>query len=115
MSYSPNTEAAVEFLEYFYTPEVFIPWLEAQGGYIIPMAPGYADLEIYTGNPSLAPYPAVSDYSRNKGYAGPANQKAAEANARYVIVNMFAQAIQSGDAAGAVQQAETQLQRIYGV
>jgi multiple sugar transport system substrate-binding protein len=114
MSYSPNTEAAVEFLEYFYTPEVFIPWLEAQGGYIIPMAPGYADLEIYTGNPSLAPYPAVSDYSRNKGYAGPANQKAAEANARYVIVNMFAQAIQSGDAAGAVQQAETQLQRIYG-
>ena len=114
MSYSPNTEAAVEFLEYFYTPEVFIPWLEAQGGYIIPMAPGYADLEIYTGNPSLAPYPAVSDYSRNKGYAGPANQKAAEANARYVIVNMFAQAIQSGDAAGAVQQAEAQLQRIYG-
>ena len=114
MSYSPNTEAAVEFLEYFYTPEVFIPWLEAQGGYIIPMAPGYADLEIYTGNPSLAPYPAVSDYSRNKGYAGPANQKAAEVNARYVIVNMFAQAIQSGDAAGAVQQAEAQLQRIYG-
>jgi multiple sugar transport system substrate-binding protein len=113
MSYSPNTEAAVEFLEYFYTPEVFIPWLEAQGGYIIPMAPGYADLELYTGNPSLAPYPAVSDYSRNKGYAGPANQKAAEANARYVIVNMFAQAIQSGDAAGAVQQAEAQLQRIY--
>ena len=113
MNYSPNTEAAVEFLEYFYTPEVFIPWLEAQGGYIIPMAPGYADLEIYTGNPSLAPYPAVSDYSRNKGYAGPANQKAAEANARYIIVNTLAQAIQSGDAAGAVQQAEAQLQRIY--
>jgi multiple sugar transport system substrate-binding protein len=114
MSYSPNAEAAVELIEYFFTPEVFIPWLEAQGGYIIPMAPGYADLEIYTGNPSLAPYPEVSDYSRNKGYAGPSNQKAAEASSRYVIVNAFAQAIQSGDAAGAVQQAEAQLQRIYG-
>ena len=34
--------------------------------------------------------------------------------ARYVIVNTLAQAIQSGDAAGAVQQAEAQLQRIYG-
>ena len=75
MSYSPNTGAAVEFLEYFFTPEVFIPWLEAQGGYIIPMAPGYADLEIYTGNPSLAPYPAVSDYGRNKGYAGPPTRR----------------------------------------
>ena len=114
MNYSPNAEAAVEFLEHFYTPEIFIPWLEAQGGYIIPMAPGYADAEMYTGNPTLAPYPAVSDYSRNKGYAGPANQKAAESSSRYVIVNMFAQAIQSGDAASAVQQAEAQLRRIYG-
>ena len=114
MSYSPNAEVAVEFLQHFFTPEVFIPWLEAQGGYIIPMAPGYADLEIYTGNPTLAPYPAVSDYSRDKGYAGPSNQKAAETAARYVIVDTIAQAIQSGDAAGAVQQAEAQLQRIYG-
>ena len=43
-----------------------------------------------------------------------ANQKAAESTSRYVIVNMFAQAIQSGDAASAVQQAEAQLGRIYG-
>jgi multiple sugar transport system substrate-binding protein len=114
MSYSPNAEVAVEFLQHFFTPEVFIPWLEAQDGYIIPMAPGYADLEIYTGNPALAPYPAVSDYGRPRGYAGPSNQKAAEAAARYVVVDTIAQAIQSGDAAGAVQQAEAQLQRIYG-
>lgn len=114
MTYSANVDAATEFLEYFFTPEIFMPWLEAQGGYIIPMAPGYADDPMYTGNPSLAPYPEVSNYSRNKGYAGPANQKAAESAARYVIVNTFAQAIQTGDAAGAVGQAEAQLRRIYG-
>jgi multiple sugar transport system substrate-binding protein len=114
MTYSPNTEAATEFLEFFYTPEIFIPWLEAQEGYVIPMAPGYADHEMYTGNPSLAPFAEVGDYSRNKGYAGPANQASAESFTRNIIVNIFAQAIQSGDAAGAVQQAETQLQRIYG-
>ena len=56
----------------------------------------------------------MSEYSRAKGYAGPSNQKAAEAAARYVIVDTIAQAIQSGDAASAVQQAEAQLQRIYG-
>lgn len=114
MNYSPNADAAVEFLDYFFSPEVFLPWLEVQGGYIIPMAPGYAEDEMYTGNPSLAPYPEVSNYSRNRGYAGPANQKAAESSARYVVVNTFAQAIQSGDAAGAVAQAEAQLRRIYG-
>ncbi len=114
MNYSPNADAAVEFLDYFFSPEIFLPWLEAQGGYIIPMAPGYADDEMYTGNPSLAPYPEVSNYSRNRGYAGPANQKAAESAARYVVVNTFAQAIQSGDAAGSVAQAEAQLRRIFG-
>src|SRR5688572_20454821 len=114
MSYSPNAEVAVEFLTHFFTPEVFIPWLESQGGYIIPMAPGYADLEIYTGNPTLAPYPAVSEYSRNKGYAGPANQKAAEAAARYIVVDAIASAIQSGDAAAALQQAEAPLQGVDG-
>jgi multiple sugar transport system substrate-binding protein len=114
MSYSANADVAVEFLQHFFSREVFIPWLEAQSGYIIPMAPGYADLEIYTGNPSLAPYPAVAEYGRPRGYAGPSNQKAAETAARYVIVDLIATAIQSGDAAGAVQQAEAQLQRIYG-
>jgi multiple sugar transport system substrate-binding protein len=114
MNYSPNAEVAVEFLQHLFTPEVFIPWMESQGGYIIPMAPGYAENEMYTGNPALAPYPEVSEYSRAKGYAGPSNQKAAETHARYVIVDTIAQAIQSGDAAGAVQQAEAQLQRIYG-
>ena len=114
MSYSPNTEAALEFLQHLFTQEVFIAWMESQDGYIIPMAPSYADLEIYTGTETLAPYPAVSEYSRAKGYAGPSNQKAAETAARYVIVDTIAQAIQSGDAAGAVQQAEAQLQRIYG-
>jgi hypothetical protein len=101
-------------LKHFFSKDVFIPWLEAQGGYIIPMAPGYADLEIYTGNPALAPYPEVSSYSRNKGFAGPANQKAADSASQYIVVNTIAQAIQTGDAAGAVQQAEADLQNIYG-
>ena len=114
MNYSPNAEVAVEFLQHLFTPEVFIPWMESQAGYIIPMAPGYAEHEMYTGNPALAPYPGVSEYSRAKGYAGPSNQNASEAAARYVIVDTIARAIQSGDAAGSVQQAEAQLQRIYG-
>ena len=93
-------------LDHFYQEDVFIPWLEAQKGYLIPMAPGYAENEMYTGDPTLAPYPAVSSYARNKGYAGPADQKAAEASARYIVVNAFAQA--------AIEQAASQLERVYG-
>ena len=114
MNYSPNADAAVEFLEYFFSPEIFLPWLEVQGGYIIPMAPGYAEDEMYTGNPVVGAVSGGVRLQPQPGYAGPANQKAAESAARYVVVNTFAQAIQSGDAAGAVAQAEAQLRRIYG-
>ncbi len=113
MSYSQNQETALEFLKHFYSEEVFIPWLEVQKGYIIPMAPSYAEEGMYTANPALAPYVEISKISRNKGYAGPADQKASEAGARYIVVNAFAQAIQSADAAAAIGQAEQQLKRIY--
>jgi multiple sugar transport system substrate-binding protein len=113
MNYSQNQEAALEFLAHFYGEDVFLPWLEVQEGYIIPMAPSYAEDEMYTADPSLAPYVEISKISRNKGYAGPADQPASEAGARYIVVNTFAQAIQSGDAEGAIAQAEQQLKRVY--
>ena len=74
-----------------------------------PDGPGYADLEIYTGDPIWRRTRRSRTYSRNKGYAGPANQKAAESSSPYIVINTFAQAIQTGDAAGAVEQAEAQL------
>lgn len=114
MGYSSNADVAKEFLTWWFGKDQFIPWLESQKGYIIPMAPGYADLEIYTGDPSLAPYATLSSYSRNKGYAGPADQKAAEVSSRYIIINTFAQAVQSGDAEGEIAKGAEQLKRIYG-
>jgi len=114
MNYSKSQDVAKEFLTWWFQKEQFIPWLEAQKGYIIPMAPGYAENEIYTGDPALAPYPEVADYSRNKGFAGPADKKAAEAAAKYIVVNTFSKAIQGGDAKSAIEQGAKQLERVYG-
>ena len=88
--------------------------MEAQGGYIIPMAPGYADLEIYTGNPVPGAVPGSLLVQPQQGFAGPATRRP-PTRSQYIIVNTFAQAIQSGDAAGAVQQAEAQCSASTGV
>ena len=56
----------------------------------------------------------AADVGRHKGYAGPSNQKAAEAFARYTVIDMFAQAIQSGDAQSAIENAASILERVYG-
>lgn len=114
MSYSENQEAARALLEHWTSTEPFTAWLEAQKGYIIPPASSYASNPVYTSDPKLAPYLEVVNYGRNKGYAGPANQKAAQAGAQYVVTDTFAKAIQNNDAAGAIEEGASLLERIYG-
>jgi multiple sugar transport system substrate-binding protein len=113
MSYSENQEAGRALLEYWTGTEPFTAWLEAQKGYIIPPAASYASNPVYTTDPKLAPYLDVVNYGRNKGYAGPANQKAAQAGAQYIVVDTFAKAIQNGDAQGAIEEGARLLERIY--
>ena len=51
---------------------------------------------------------------RLAGYAGKPNQKAAEVQTKYIIVDMYAKAIQGMDAAEAVKAAHAELVTIYG-
>ncbi len=113
MDYSDNQDEAKAFLEWWFSTEQFQSWLEAYEGYILPPGPAFTELDVYTADPKLAPYIEVPDIARNKGWAGPANLKAAQVSSQYVIVNTFAEAIQSGDAGAAVDTATAHLQRIY--
>jgi hypothetical protein len=48
------------------------------------------------------------------GYAGPPNQKAAEVQTKYIIIDMYAKAIQGMDAGASVKAAHDELVKIYG-
>ena len=50
---------------------------------------------------------------RLAGYAGPPSQKAAEVTTKYIIVDMYAKAIQGMDAAESVKTAHAELVKIY--
>ena len=113
MQYSDNQEEAMAFLEWWFSAEPFQAWLEAYEGYILPPGPTFTDLGVYTEDPKLAPYIEVPDMARNKGWAGPANLKAAQVSSQYIIVNTFANAVQSGDAGAAIEEAAALLERIY--
>ncbi len=113
MDYSDNQDEAKAFLEWWFSADQFQAWLEAYEGYILPPGPTFTDLGVYTEDPKLAPYVDVPNFARNKGYAGPANLKAAQVSSQYVIVNTFAEAVQSGDAGAAIDTAKAHLERIY--
>jgi len=57
---------------------------------------------------------AVKNFGLNMGYAGPPGEKASPALSKYIVVDTFAIAVQSGDAAGAINWGADQLQRMYG-
>jgi len=114
MKYSENQDAAKALLTYWLDKPQFQAWLEAQKGYIIPPGPAYVSLPVYTADPRLAPYLDVVNYGRNKGFAGPTNQKAAQVSSQYIISDTFAKAIQNGDAKGAIDEGASMLERIYG-
>jgi multiple sugar transport system substrate-binding protein len=113
MKYSENQEAAAQLLDWWLSPENYTAWLEAQKGYIIPSSASYASNPVFTSDPKLAPYLDVVNYGRNKGYAGPANQNAARVSSQYIVTNTFAKAIESGDAAAAIEEGARLLERIY--
>jgi multiple sugar transport system substrate-binding protein len=113
LNYSPNQDVAKAFLEWWFQEEQFLSWLQAFEGYIIPPGPAFIEDEVFTADPKLAEFVNIVNYGRNKGYAGPANQKSAQSAAQYIVVNAFAEAVQSGDAGAAIEQGARLLERVY--
>lgn len=114
MNYSENQDVAKAFLEWWFQEEQYLSWIRVYEGYIIPPGPAFLEDEAFTADPKLAEYVNIVNIGRNKGYAGPANLKSAQAAAQYVVVNTFADAVQSGDAGSAIENGARMLERIYG-
>ncbi len=113
LEYSSNQDEAKAFFEWWFSAEPYQAWLESFKGYIIPPGPSFIELPVFTDDPKLAPFTDIVNIGRNKGYAGPANLKSAQAASQYVVVNTFANAVQNGDAGGAIEEGARMLERIY--
>ncbi|GIX48289.1 MAG: ABC transporter substrate-binding protein [Candidatus Tectimicrobiota bacterium] len=113
MKYSPNVEAAKEWIRFVMQRDNFTRWMEVQEGYSLGPTPYWENIEMWEKDPKLDPYRRLAQYSRVFGYEGPPNAKAQEVFAKYIIVDMFARAIQSGDAQGAIAWAESELKKVY--
>jgi multiple sugar transport system substrate-binding protein len=111
---SKNVEGGKAFLQWWSDPKQFGDWLHIQDTYQIPPTKSWENDPMWKKDPKLA---AVADdvkYGRPIGYAGPPNKKAALASSKYIVVDTFARAVQSGDAKSAINWGADQLKQIYG-
>jgi multiple sugar transport system substrate-binding protein len=115
MGYSKNKEAAKEFIRYIMDNQNYVEWLKAGQGFSTAPTKLFAKDPLWGElDPQVEPFKDIVKYGRHFGYAGPASRKAAEAWSKYIIVDMFAKAVQGTPPKEAIKWATNELKLVYG-
>jgi multiple sugar transport system substrate-binding protein len=113
-NYSKNQKAAKEFLKWAHSKPIYEKWFISQKGFATPTTPEWEKHKLWDEDPVMAPYKVAGKLGLTPGHAGPSNKKAGEVLSKYIIVDMYAKAVQGMPAEEAVKWAEGELKKIYG-
>jgi len=114
MGYSKNQAAAKEFLKWLHSPANYEKWFMSQKGFATPPTAKWETHKLWGEDPVMDPYKVAGRLGQAPGYAGPASKKAAEVLTKYLVVDMYAKAIQGTPAEEAVAWAEAEIKKVYG-
>ncbi|MDH3662308.1 MAG: extracellular solute-binding protein [Alphaproteobacteria bacterium] len=114
MEYSEEKEAAAELIRHFAADDNFDAFMNVNKGYVQGSLPKWEDHPIWESDPALTIYRDNPKYGRTSGYAGPWNRASGEAQEKYIIVDMFARAVQGEDPETAAAWAQQELENVYG-
>ena len=113
MKYSKNQQVAKEFLRWFMDRPQYDPWFAANDGYVNGPTPYWEKHALWERDPKLVPFKEASKFGRWPGYPGPPSRKASEALVKYILVDMYAQAIKGMKPEDAAKWAEGELKKAY--
>jgi multiple sugar transport system substrate-binding protein len=115
MKYSRNVDAAKAFIRWSMTDPVWMPWFELNGSYYSGVGQKQDDTPIWDKFPPITRvFKGAGQKTRAPGSLGPFDAKAGLAQSKYIIVDMFAKAVQGDSPETAVAWAENELKQIYG-
>ncbi len=113
MGYSKNKEPAKDFLRWVHSKPVFDEWFTSQQGYTCGATKEWETHKVWEADPVLKPFHDLPRLGRLAGYAGPPNRRSAEVVSKYIIVDMYAKAIQGMAAEEAAKWAHGELVKVY--
>ncbi len=106
-------DAVKEYLRYIHDPKQFNAWFEVNQGFAAGPGERMESHPMWTALPrALLPFRA-GRITRPFGYAAAPSRLAAETQARNIVVNMFARAIQGQSAEQSAAYAESEMKQIY--
>jgi multiple sugar transport system substrate-binding protein len=111
--YGTNQKAAKDFLRWFHSAEVYDTWFTSQQGFSVGTTKQWENHKLWNDDPVMTPFRTAAESGRFAGYAGPAGRGAAETISKFIIVDMYAKAVQGMTAEEAVKRAHSELVKIY--
>ena len=114
MKYSKNQKLAKDFLRWLHRKENYGRWFEINEGYTVGPTKAWEENPMWSKvDKPLQVFRQAASQTRMLGYPGPASAKATESYTKYIIVDMYAKAVQGMKAEDAVNWAEGELKKIY--
>ena len=112
-AYTKNQKAAMDFLRWFHSKEIYEQWFTSQQGFSTGATKVWENDPMWKEDPIMAPFRTAAESGRFAGYAGPSGRAAAETISKFIIVDMYAKAVQGMAAEDAVKWAHGELLKIY--
>ena len=113
MAYSKNQKPAKDFLRWMHSKPVFEEWFMSQQGYTCGATHVWETHKVWDIDPVLKPFHDLPRTGRLAGYAGPPDRKSAEVVSKYIVVDMYAKAIQGMAPEDSARWAHGELAKIY--
>ena len=113
MKFSKNQKVAKDFIRFYMDRARYDRYFEVMDTFGIPGTKVYADHPLWKKDPKTAVFPETLKNARQVGYAGPSGRAATEALSKFIMVDMYAKAIQGMAPEEAVKWAESELKKIY--
>ena len=115
MKYSKQQGACADWLKFLHEPKRYEEYFLVQGGYGLSAGPQFENNALWKQDPVLAPFSQNAKFGRNFGWPGPYNQKASEVQAKYIIIDLFAEVVKGGglSTAESIAKAEKELKLVY--
>ncbi len=113
MKYSKNQDAARKFLAWMSSKDVYEKWFLSQKGYSIGATKAWKQHKVWDEDPVMLPFRDAADNAHFVGYPGPPGAQAAEALSKYIVVDMYAKAVQGMAPEEAVKWAHGEMTKAY--
>ena len=113
MGYSKNQKPAKDFMRWMHSKPVFGAWFTSQQGYACGATKSWETDPVWDVDPVLQPFHDLPSAGRLAGYAGPPDRKSAEVVSKYIIVDMYAKAIQGMAPEEAAKWAHGEVAKVY--